>query len=157
MARELTPARLIVADIDPGKRAMAKAAGAFEVIDNGDADAALRLLELTGGGFRAAIDFVGAVPTSKLGLNALRKGGRLIIVGLYGGALPVSLPLMPVKSLTVQGSYVGTLQELQALVALGQTGKIPPIPLDLRPLDAAPAALDDLRAGKVKGRVILQP
>lgn len=87
----------------------------------------------------------------------MRKGGRLILVGLYGGALPVSLPLMPVRSLTVQGSYVGTLEELQALVALGQGGKIPAIPLDLRPLDDAPSALDELRAGKVSGRVILQP
>ena len=157
MVKELTPAKLIVADIDPDKRAMAKAAGALEVIDNGSTDAASDLLDLTGGGARAAIDFVGAVPTSTFGLNGLRKGGRLIIVGLYGGALPVSLPLMPVKSLTVQGSYVGTLEELRSLVALGQAGKIPPIPLDLRPLDDAPQALDDLRAGKVKGRVILQP
>ena len=157
MVKELTPAKLIVADIDTDKRAMAKAAGAFDVIDNGDPDADAKLLELTGGGARAAIDFVGAVPTSKFGLNGLRKGGRLIIVGLYGGALPVSLPLMPAKSLTVQGSYVGTLDELKALVALGQAGKIPPIPLDLRPLDQAPEALDDLRAGKVNGRVILQP
>lgn len=157
MAKELTPAKLVVADIDGDKRAMAKAAGAFDVIDNGDPEASAKLLELTGGGARAAIDFVGAVPTSKFGLNGLRKGGRLIIVGLYGGALPMSLPLMPVKSLTVEGSYVGTLDELKALVALGQAGKIPPIPLDLRPLDQAPQALDDLRAGKINGRVILQP
>ncbi|MGI9493247.1 MAG: alcohol dehydrogenase [Geminicoccaceae bacterium] len=157
MAKELTSAKLIVADIDPDKRTMAKEAGAVEVIDNGDADAVARLIDLTGGGVRAAIDFVGAVPTGKFGMSALRKGGRLIIVGLYGGALPLSLPLMPVKSLTVQGSYVGTLEELQSLVALGKTGKIPAIPLDLRPLDEAPKALDDLRAGHVKGRVILQP
>ena len=50
---------------------------------------------------------------------------------------------MPARSLTIQGSYVGTLEELQSLVALGQAGKIPAIPLDLRPLDAAPQALDD--------------
>lgn len=157
MAKELTPAKLIVADIDREKREMAKAAGAAEVIDNGDGEALARTLELTGGGVRAAIDFVGAMPTGKFGLGALRKGGKLIVVGLYGGALPISLPLMPVKSLTIQGSYVGTLDELKALVALGQAGKIPPIPLDLRPLDAAPKALDDLRAGHVNGRIILQP
>jgi D-arabinose 1-dehydrogenase-like Zn-dependent alcohol dehydrogenase len=42
-------------------------------------------------------------------------------------------------------------------VALGREGKIPPIPLDVRPLDAAPESLDDLRAGRVRGRVILKP
>ncbi|MEZ5931471.1 MAG: alcohol dehydrogenase [Alphaproteobacteria bacterium] len=157
MARELTPARVIVADIDPEKRAIAKSAGASEVIDNSAEDAVKQVLDLTGGGARAAIDFVGAVPTGKFGLASLRKGGRLIIVGLYGGALPIALPLMPARSLTIQGSYVGTLDELKALVTLGQAGKIPPIPLDPRPLDDAPRSLQDLRDGKISGRVILQP
>lgn len=157
MAKELTSAKLIVADIDPEKRAVAKAAGAFEVIDNSASDAASRLMDVTGGGARAAIDFVGSVPSSKFGLAGLRKGGRLIVVGLYGGALPVALPLMPVRSLTIQGSYVGTLDELKDLVSLGQAGKIPPIPLDPRPLNEAPRSLQDLRDGKVSGRIILQP
>ncbi len=157
MAKELTQAKIVVADIDPGKRAVAKAAGAFEVIDNGADDAVQQIMEVTDGGARAAIDFVGSVATGKFGLTSLRKGGRLIVVGLYGGALPVALPLMPVRALTIQGSYVGTLDELKDLVSLGQAGKIPAIPLDTRPLDEAPRSLQDLRDGKVSGRVILQP
>ncbi|MGI9418273.1 MAG: alcohol dehydrogenase [Geminicoccaceae bacterium] len=157
MARELTQAKVLVADIDPEKREIARAAGAFEVIDNGSEDAVSKVLEITGGGVRAAIDFVGAVPTGRFGLASLRKGGKLIVVGLYGGALPVALPLMPARSLTIQGSYVGTLDELKDLVALGQASKIPPIPLDVRPLDEAPRSLQDLRDGKVSGRIILQP
>ena len=157
MAKQLTPAKVVVADVDPEKRALAKDAGAFEVIDNSQDDAFKKVLELSGGGVRAAIDFVGAVPTGKFGLASLRKGGRLIVVGLYGGALPVALPLMPVRALTIEGSYVGTLDELKDLVKLGQAGVMPPIPLDLRPLDEAPKSLQDLRDGKVSGRVILQP
>jgi D-arabinose 1-dehydrogenase-like Zn-dependent alcohol dehydrogenase len=52
---------------------------------------------------------------------------------------------------------VGTLDELREVVALGREGRIPPIPLDVRPLDAAPEAMADLRAGHVRGRVILKP
>ncbi len=157
MAIELTAARIVVAEIDPDKRAMASSAGAFAVVDSGSEDCADQIVELSAGGVRAAIDFVGATSTSRLGLTALRKGGRLVVVGLYGGALPLSLPLMPVRSLTIQGSYVGRLDELRDLVALGRAGRIPPIPLDVRPLDQAPRALDDLRAGKVGGRVVLTP
>ena len=157
MAKELTLAKIIVADIDPTKRQLAEQAGAFAVIDNRRDDALATVMELSGGGARAAIDFVGAVPSSKFGLSSLRKGGRLVIVGLYGGALPLALPLMPARSLTIQGSYVGTLDEMKKLVALGQAGKIPPIPLDTRPLDTAPESLQNLRDGKVSGRVILQP
>ena len=87
----------------------------------------------------------------------LRKGGTLIVVGLYGGALSLPLPLMPQRALTMRGSYVGTLDEMHEVMALGREGKVPPIPLDVRPLDAAPQAIDDLRAGRVRGRVILKP
>ncbi len=156
MAPALTKARLVVADIDPAKRALAAAAG-VPTIDNGAPDAVAETLALTGGGARVTIDFVGAPPTTQFGLGVLRKGGHHIVVGLYGGLLSYPLPFLPSKSLTIQGSYVGTLEELHAVVALGQAGRIAPIPVDLRPLDQAPAALDDLRAGRVTGRVVLQP
>ena len=157
IAPSVVPARTIVADVDAEKRSIARQAGAFETIDNRAEDAAARVMELTGGGAKAAIDFVGAPATAKFGLDVLRKGGTLILVGLYGGALPLPLPFMPQRSLSIRGSYVGTLEELQEVLALGREGKVPPIPLDVRPLDAAPQALDDLRAGRVAGRVILKP
>jgi D-arabinose 1-dehydrogenase-like Zn-dependent alcohol dehydrogenase len=157
LAPAMTEARLLVADIDPEKRAVARQAGAHDTIDNGDPDAARKVMELTKGGARAAIDFVGAPSTARFGFDILRKGGTLIVVGLYGGSLTVPLPFFPQRSLNVRGSYVGTLEEMEAVMALGRSGKVAPIPLDIRPLDAAPQALDDLRAGQVRGRVILDP
>jgi D-arabinose 1-dehydrogenase-like Zn-dependent alcohol dehydrogenase len=157
IAPAVVPARLIVADVDPEKRAVARQAGAFETIDNGEPDAVKKVLELTGGGAKAAIDFVGAPATARFGMDVLRKGGTLVVVGLYGGALSVPLPLLPQRSLSLRGSYVGTLDEMHEVMALGRAGKVPPIPLDVRPLDAAPQALGDLRAGRVRGRVVLRP
>ncbi len=87
IAPAVVPARLIVADVDAEKRAVARQAGAFETVDNSEPDAARKVLELTGGGVRAAIDFVGAPQTARFGMDVLRKGGTLIVVGLYGGAL----------------------------------------------------------------------
>jgi hypothetical protein len=43
------------------------------------------------------------------------------------------------------------------VVSLGREGRIPPIPRDMRPLDAAPQTMADLRAGHIRGRVILKP
>ena len=71
--------------------------------------------------------------------------------------MPLSTILMPLKVLTMKGSYVGTLEDLKELMALVQEGKVPPIPVETRPLSAATAALDDLRAGGVLGRVVLEP
>jgi D-arabinose 1-dehydrogenase-like Zn-dependent alcohol dehydrogenase len=157
VAPSVLPAKVIVADVDGKKRSVARQDGAWETIDNSEPDAVAKVIELTGGGARAAIDFVGAPATARFGFDVLRKGGRLVIVGLYGGALSVPLPFMPQRSLTIQGSYVGTLEELHEVLALGRAGKVPPIPLDVRPLDAAPEALDDLRAGRVTGRIVLKP
>ena len=40
-------------------------------------------------------------------------------------------------------------------MALARAGKIAPLPIPERPLAEAQAALDDLRAGRVVGRVVL--
>ena len=74
---------------DPAKRAAALAAGADVVLDNGAADALAQLMEETGGGPNAAIDFVGAPATSGFAVQALAKGATLVLVGLYGGAMPL--------------------------------------------------------------------
>ena len=157
IAPALTSAKLVVADVDPKKRAVARQAGAYETVDNSDPDVVAKVKELSQGGVKAVIDFVGAPATAQFGLDVMRKGGTLVAVGLYGGALSCPMPFFPTRALTIRGSYVGTLTELHEVIALGQAGKIPPIPLDLRPLDAAPQALADLRAGHIRGRVILKP
>ena len=109
------------------------------------------------GGAAAAIDFVGAPETMSFGINVLRKGGKLVMVGLYGGSCPVSTVLFPFKMMSVEGSYVGTLDDLRELLALGKAGKVPPIPIETRPADQATQALSDLKSGgKVRGRVVLR-
>ena len=149
--------KIIVADLDPQKRAHARQMGAVETIDNSAPDAVKQVMQATGGGAAAAIDFVGAPETMSFGINVLRKGGKLVMVGLYGGSCPVSTVLFPFKMMSVEGSYVGTLEDLRELLALGKQGKVPPIPIETRPADQATQALSDLKSGgKVRGRVVLR-
>jgi D-arabinose 1-dehydrogenase-like Zn-dependent alcohol dehydrogenase len=68
-----------------------------------------------------------------------------------------SLPTLPVRGISLIGSYVGSLLEFQELLALARAGGIKPIPIETRPLDAAQQSLDDLRAGRIRGRVVLTP
>lgn len=75
----------IVADIAPAKREAAMKAGALETIDAGAPDAVDRVRAAAGGPVVAAIDFVGSSATARLGIDALAKGGKYIIVGLFGG------------------------------------------------------------------------
>src|SRR5205809_7157426 len=88
-------AKIIGADIDAQKRAHARQMGAVETIDNSAPDAVKQVMTVTNGGAAAAIDFVGSPATMAFGINILRKGGKLVMVGLYGGACPVSTVLFP--------------------------------------------------------------
>jgi alcohol dehydrogenase, propanol-preferring len=147
----------IVVDIDPRKRDAAKQAGASAVIDGGAPDAAAQIVAATGGGAWAVIDLVGSSATARLGLDSLAKGGKLILVGLYGGDITVSLPPFPMRALTIQGSYVGSLTEAAELLDLVRRTGLPNVPVATRPLSEVNAALGDLRDGKVIGRVVLTP
>ena len=78
------------------------------------------------------------------------------LVGLYGGTCPISTVLFPFKMMTIEGSYVGTPEDLRELLALVQAGRVQPIPIETRPAEQASAALSDLKSGgKVRGRVVL--
>ncbi len=156
LAQVVTGAILIAVDVDPSTLRAAADAGAVPVNARDD-DAVAQIRSLTGGGAPAAIDFVGAETSANLGFRALSTGGFLVIVGLFGGQLTASLPLWPLRSLTVQGSYVGSPEEMRELMALVGSGKIEPIPVRPRPMSYAQSVLNDLRDGAAVGRMVLTP
>ena len=156
LAQAVSTASIIAVDVDRDTLDAAGETGAT-VVDARDDDAAKQIRRLTGGGAPAAIDFVGAETTAALGLGTLATGGLLVVVGLFGGQLRAALPLLPLRSLTIQGSYVGSPGEMRELMDLVDRGKVSAIPVRARPLGDAQTVLDDLRAGRVVGRMVLTP
>ena len=147
----------IVVDVDATKRVAALAAGALTAIDGNAGDAAQQIIQATGGGARAVLDLVGATSTVTLAMASCARGGHIVICGLMGGDVTLSLPIIPMRPLTLQGSYVGTLAELRELIALVKRTRMAAIPVTRRPLVEANAALRDLHDGKVVGRIVLIP
>jgi propanol-preferring alcohol dehydrogenase len=147
----------IVVDIDARKREAAEAAGALGTVDGKAPDALAQLAQKAGGPIRAVIDLVGNAQTTQLGFDCLAKGGKLVIVGLFGGGATFPLPLIPIKAITIQGSYVGNLRETQELLDLVRTKKIAPIPVTTVPLAKAYDSLLELQKGKLVGRAVLTP
>lgn len=147
----------IVVDIDARKREAAEKAGALGSVDGAAPDALAQIAAKAGGPVRSVIDLVGNAQTAQLGFDCLTKGGKLVIVGLFGGGAPWALPLIPIKAITIQGSYVGNLRETEELLDLVRTKKVPPIPVTPVPLNGANQALLDLQKGKLVGRAILTP
>ena len=154
--RALGHKRIAVVDIGPEKRANAEAAGATVTIDGSGEDVAARIIEACGGPVRAIIDLVNGTATARFAFDALRKGGRLVQVGLFGGDLTLSLPTMAIRELTIGGSYVGNPRDLRELVSLAQGGKLAALPVMEVPMPEANAALMRLRSGTVTGRLVLR-
>jgi alcohol dehydrogenase/propanol-preferring alcohol dehydrogenase len=146
-----------VADIDERKRENARLSGAGTAFDPRDAVACKAARHDASGGFASVIDFVGSTASAEHALSMVRKGGLVVIVGLYGGTLELALPLVPLRALSIRGSYVGSLPELHELLELARAGVAPHVHIERRPLGDAQAALDALRAGNVVGRSVLVP
>lgn len=157
LLRALGSAGVIVVEPDSTKRGAALAAGALATIDANAPDALDQIKQAAGGAVWAVIDCVGAAKTVQQGLDLLVKGGQLILVGLFGGEILLSPALVPMRAISIEGSYIGNLDELKALMKLVRDKHPTPIPSSCRCLDDAQSALLDLHAGRVVGRVLLNP
>jgi D-arabinose 1-dehydrogenase-like Zn-dependent alcohol dehydrogenase len=156
-ARAITDRPIFVADIDAGKRAAALKLGATEAFDPTDAGARKAIMKASGGGVGAAVDFVGSDKSFAFAHAPVAKGGAAIVVGLFGGGFAMPVPMLPLRALTMMGSYVGSLVEAREMLDLVKAGKVAPIPIETRPLGDTSRSLDDLRAGKILGRVVITP
>lgn len=155
VARAIHDGEIWVADIDDAKLEIAREHGAHRTFNPKDPEIAGKIA--ADGGADSAIDFVGAPASYKFAFQTVRRGGKVVMVGLFGGDSPLSLASMPMRMLTIEGSYVGNLEELHELMALVRNGKVQPMPYSTRPLEAANDVLDELKAGKIVGRVVLRP
>jgi alcohol dehydrogenase len=144
----------VVADIDAGRREAALKAGAAAAYDPADRDARKALLKATGGVY-SAVDFAGTDSSLAFATGALARGGKVVITGLIGGTYTTPIAMFPLRVFTIEGTMTGTLDEANEMMALARSGKIPAVPIHERPLSAAQASLDDLRQGKIVGRVVL--
>jgi len=156
LAAAVTGAPPLVAEIAPARRAAAIAAGAQDAFDPREQGAGRRMVKETGGA-AAVIDFVGSGETARFGFDILRKGGRLIVVGLFGGGITVPVPHFPLRNVTITGSYVGSLQDFRDLLGLVEAGAVERPVVESHPLDEAEAMLGALKDGRITGRAILTP
>jgi D-arabinose 1-dehydrogenase-like Zn-dependent alcohol dehydrogenase len=154
--RALGIERVIACDVDESKFPAARAAGARETVNSHDLPTALgRVHQISGAAIAGALDFVGMPATFNLGTSALAKGGRYVIVGLFGGEVTFSLPPIAQRAISISGSYVGNLREQREVVALATSGRLRPTPVETRPATDVNRTLDELKAGKIIGRVAL--
>lgn len=156
IAKALHEGPIVAIDIDAAKREAALTQGADIAIDPQE-EGALAAFLTTSGGAAAAVDFVGNPASLNAAMQIVRRGGAIVVVGLYGGATPLAIASLPLRALSLIGSYVGSLGEARELIGLLREGLVKPPPISVRPLREINTAIRDLRAGQVIGRVALAP
>lgn len=156
-------ARVIACARGAEKLALARAAGADEVIDSDTPDlkSALRAL----GGVDVVYDPVGG-PAFDAALRATKPNGRLLAIGFASGTVPqVPANLLLVKNLTVIGFWWGGYlafapqvlrDSLATLLDWQAAGRIKPHISNLLPFEAFPQGLDLLRSRAATGKVVIE-
>ncbi|MGT2477536.1 zinc-binding dehydrogenase [Paraburkholderia terrae] len=154
LAKGMGCERIVVSDIDDDKLMQAARGGATSTVNVQQSDAGAALRAAAPAGIRAVIDFVGSPETVELALSVVGRGGTVVVVGLFGGALPLSTALLPMRNIELKGSYVGTLEEMRDLLALLQREPLLSVPLTTYPMSQINDALGALATGKVVGRLL---
>ncbi len=142
-------------DRNPDALKLAEQLGAHQTVvaDGNQVDAVKDLTN--GNGAEVVLDFVAEEGAEMDGWNMTAPAGSYFVIG-YGGT--VQIPTLDIISTerNIIGNIVGTYNELAELMALAQAGRVT-LHTRTYPLDAAVEALNDLDAGRVRGRAILVP
>jgi NAD+-dependent secondary alcohol dehydrogenase Adh1 len=151
----LTATRIVVVDRNPDALKLAEQIGAQDTVvaDGGQVDA---VKDLTGGrGAEVVLDFVAEQGAERDGFAMTAAGGSYFVIG-YGGTLEI--PTLDIISTerNIVGNIVGTYNDLAELMVLAEAGRVT-LHTRTYPLDAAVDAVQDLDAGRVRGRAILVP
>jgi 2-desacetyl-2-hydroxyethyl bacteriochlorophyllide A dehydrogenase len=149
-------ARVVVVVLDELRGQRALDMGADQVLCARDLDIAEAVRNLTDGlGADCVMDVVGVEETMSYGMNSLRPGGRMVLVGYTEERYPLKGEQLDQNELTIVGTRGGRLQDLRNTVGLVADGAIKSVVTDLYPLEEANEVYGFVRAGKALGRVML--
>lgn len=158
--RAISPVTIVVVDRNADALNLAKKLGAHHVVQSGQNDGDDKfvkdVLSLTGGkGAEAVIDFVAEGGSTSTGVRMLRRAGNYYVVG-YGEN--INVPTIDIISTEINfiGNLVGSYNDLAELMVLAAQGKVV-LHTSIYKLQDFQKAIDDLAAGKVRGRAILVP
>ena len=161
IARAFGAVQVIAVDVNEEKLALAKTAGATDVVDASHGDAAARVRELTGGhGVDVAFEVLGRPETFVTAFECIRDGGRMVAVGIAPGRTTAGVEITRLvrRELRIVGSYGGrTRADMPEIIALAERGILRPKAMVTRrySLADADAAYQALARGEITGRAIV--
>src|SRR5438034_3689063 len=146
-------ARVVAVDIQSSKLDLARELGADVTVDASreKPEDAIRAL----GGAHVVLNLAPTAQAIAQGFAALRRGGTLVLVGLPPGDFTLPILGTVAKGIRILTSGVGTRQDLGEVLALAAAGRIKTVAETCR-LDEINDVFDRMRAGRIRGRVVVE-
>jgi propanol-preferring alcohol dehydrogenase len=149
--------RVVAVDVAADKLDVATSLGAELVIDGSKQDAVEAIHREIGGAHAALVTAV-ATKAFEQAVLILRPAGTVIFIGVPGGKgdeLRTSISGIIGSELSIRGSSVGTRLDLQEAIDFAKRGLVQ-ARITTAPLEAINTILDDMRRGKIIGRMVLR-
>jgi alcohol dehydrogenase, propanol-preferring len=143
-------------DVDPRKLDLARQFGAEFVANCSESNVVEQVVAATGGGAHGVLVTAVSPPAFSQALGMCRRKGTVALVGLPPGDFPTPIFDVVLKRITVRGSIVGTRKDLEEAIAFAVEGKVR-ANITVEPLEAINDVFDRMKAGKIDGRVVLEP
>jgi propanol-preferring alcohol dehydrogenase len=146
--------RVAAVDIAEDKLSLARKHGA-EITVNASLEDPVESIQRQTGGVHGVL--VTAVHPAAFGqaIGMTRRGGTIVFNGLPPGDFPAPIFDVVLKGLTIRGSIVGTRQDMEEALDFYARGLIHPT-VSTRNLGEINEVLDEMRAGKIDGRVVIK-
>ena len=146
--------RVAAVDIADDKLALATKHGA-ELVVNAITEDPVEVIQRVTGGAHGVL--VTAVHPSAFGqsIHMARRGATIVFNGLPAGDFPASIFEIVLKGLTVRGSIVGTRQDMREALDFYSRGQINAT-VSTRDLGEINAVFDEMKHGKIDGRVVIK-
>jgi alcohol dehydrogenase, propanol-preferring len=141
-------------DISEEKLALAKSLGASAALNAASSEVVKQLRAM--GGVHVAIVTSAAKAAYGMAFSGLRPSGTLLVVGLPAEDVGFPPIMMAAKEVHIRATAVGTRKDLEEVLALAAAGKVH-CQVSSRPLAQANEVLEELRHGRISGRIVLTP
>ena len=157
IARAAGASFVVATDTEPYRLELARTMGADLALDATDPDTERRIIDATGGeGVDVVLEMSGAVPALHQALRVITRGGRISLLGIFNGPVPLELSDQVImQGLRLHGIFgrrvYDTWERTQALLRSGALDVTPIIThrLDLAEWPKAFELLESRHAGKV--------
>jgi propanol-preferring alcohol dehydrogenase len=147
-------AEVTAVDISDEKLAAAAKLGPVRTL-NSSSNNVVKEFRATGGAHIAIVTSASKAAYDTA-FSCLRPRGTLLVVGLPAENICFPPIMMAAGEVRIQASAVGTRQDLKEVLAIAAAGKAR-CQVTARPLAQANDVLEEMRAGRIAGRVVLAP